>query len=121
MSNGRAPKGGITIDGVFYAGGQFLPSNNEPKRGIYNRKSVKRTAIRKVEIAPYTYAEQPEGMRSIYTAIAGVFATWEDRQTRNKLVFCASDQTLNYYGWTRERAQTAIDKWNSGERWMKGA
>lgn len=118
MSNGRAPKGGITIDNVFYAGGQFLPSNNEPKRGIYNRPAVKRTAVRKVEIAPYQYAEQPEGKRSIYGAIAGVFATWADRSTRNKLVFCASEQTLKYYGWTQERAENLIEKWNNGERWM---
>jgi hypothetical protein len=33
----RAPKGGTTISGVFYKGGQFLPSDNEPKRGKFNK------------------------------------------------------------------------------------
>jgi hypothetical protein len=39
--NGRAPKGGVSISGVFYRGGQFLPSNNEPKRGMFNANNVK--------------------------------------------------------------------------------
>jgi hypothetical protein len=37
----RSPKGGITIMGVFYKGGQFLPSDNEPKRGKYNNYNGK--------------------------------------------------------------------------------
>ena len=31
----RSPKGGIEIMGVFYKGGQFLPSN-EPQRGAFS-------------------------------------------------------------------------------------
>ena len=38
----RAPKGGTTIENVKYEGGQFLPSDNTPKRGKYNaRKHIK--------------------------------------------------------------------------------
>ena len=37
----RAPKGGVTIANVFYHGGQFLPSNNEPKRGAFSANKNK--------------------------------------------------------------------------------
>jgi hypothetical protein len=36
-TSGRAPKNGTTVDNVFYAGGQYLPSDGVAKRGMFNR------------------------------------------------------------------------------------
>jgi len=54
MSAGRAPVGGcIGVNGAFYEGGEFLPSNPHNPKGIYQRynKSMKR------EIEPYKWIE----------------------------------------------------------------
>ena len=40
----RAPKGGTVIENVKYEGGQFLPSDNTPKRGMFNSNKGKATS-----------------------------------------------------------------------------
>jgi hypothetical protein len=74
--NGRAPKGGITISGIFYRGGQFLPSNNEPKHGMFNRKSTKKQ-IRENDREQY---------QKVYTAyirrITGMQKVWNSPRMR---------------------------------------
>ena len=114
----RAPKGGITVAGVFYKGGQFLPSNNEPKRGKYNGNGRKATKARKQQIAPYKWEYAPEGMKSIWTEVGtGVFTTLKDGQ----LVWCASPQTEAYFKVTpdfKTKVMAMVEQWNSGKYWV---
>jgi len=52
--NGRAPKGGIIgVNGDFYEGGKFLPSNLNRPRG----RSTSFGKNRKCEIEPYVWRE----------------------------------------------------------------
>jgi hypothetical protein len=115
-TSNRAPKGGVKIMGVFYKGGQFLPSE-QPQRGKYNRKSNKcnPTKLRKQEIAPYQWESPPtKHHRSIYAQLAGVFAKMQD----GELVFCASEQTLSYYKKGKTEVYTMIGEYNAGARWQ---
>lgn len=107
----QAKSGGETVSGVFYQGGQFLPSNNEPKRGKYNRNSKKAVKVSKKEVAPRANA------LSIYQELAGRAATFQNGN-RDKLVFCASEKTVAYFGWDVENVKMLIEAWNNGERWF---
>lgn len=113
----RAPKGGVTVQGIFYKGGQFLPSN-EPQRGKFNSNSRKSNKARKVQVAPYKWEYAPEGMTSVWSKVAsGVFTTLKD----DKLVWCASAQTEAYYKVTDEfkaEIMAYANKWNDGEYWV---
>jgi hypothetical protein len=115
MTKERAPKGGMTIAGVFYKGGQFLPSDYEPKRGKYN--STKSTAVskaRKVQVAPYTWEVAPEGKRSIFQWVAGTIATMSGQT----MVYCGNAQKLAYTGLSESKALDLINKFNSGQRFI---
>lgn len=114
MTSERSPKGGTTVAGVFYKGGQFLPSNNEPKRGAFNRPATKAAKVRKVEVAPRVWVEAQAGMRSLYQMVAGTVARFVD----GKLVYSANAQVLDYVGLTETRARELVDMFNSGERWL---
>lgn len=111
----QAPKGGITVAGVFYKGGQFLPTV-EPQRGKFNRKATpKKQSTRKVEIGYREYAEEIEGKRSIWQMVAGKVAGYS-HQTKT-LNYVGNERSLNYIGLTEEEANELISKWNNGERW----
>jgi len=71
---------------------------------------------RKVEIAPYTWQDEPKGMRSIWGYVAGIFARYN--RDSGQLEYAASPQTLGYYGMTESRARDLIARWNRGERWV---
>ena len=63
----RAAKGGeIAPNGEFYKGGAFIATTDKAKGKPQNRGSGR------VEIAPYTWDQCPEGSFSIYRAIAGI-------------------------------------------------
>lgn len=114
----QAKRGGETVSGVFYQGGQFLPSDNEPKRGKYNRNSQKVAKVSKKEVAPYVWEVAPRANAcSIYQELAGRAATFQNGN-RDKLVFCASDKTVAYFGWDVENVKLLIEAWNNGERWF---
>lgn len=112
----QAPKGGVTIAGVFYKGGQFLPSDYQPKHGKYNGKSSKKSPkVRKVRITPYEFAEAPEGKRSIYEWLGVLLQNMKG----GKLTIVETNQNrLNYAGLTIEKANELAEKWNNGERWV---
>lgn len=116
----QAPKGGVTVAGVFYKGGQFLPANNEPKHGKYNSNSKKSKGAKKVEYAPYKWDYAPDGMIATWSKCAtGVFTT---TNKDNKLVWCASEQTEKYYQITPEykaEVMAYAEKWNNGEYWIE--
>lgn len=119
--NGQAPKGGKKVSGVYYKGGQFLPSNDEPKHGKYNRKNKKTKKVRKQEIEPYVWGIPPsENHQSIHSRLSA-FATHpynEDGSRNHKVLeFCASEKTMNYFNKTRDDIMPLIDSYNSGERW----
>lgn len=110
----RAPKGGQTIMGVFYRGGQFLPTF-EPQKGKWNRKTNKASAkVRKVEIAPYEWVPREEGKQSIFSRIAGTVATMQD----DKMVYCGNEKTLAYTGFAETQVIEMVANWNNGERWF---
>lgn len=114
MSNGQAPKGGIVgVNGEFYEGGKFLPSTARAKG---EPKPVKKfTGPRKEQVTRYEYAERPEGMRSIYSAIVGseakeingVMSRYEEinpAYARSEVYGCSID--------------LLIERWNDGDRWV---
>lgn len=111
----QAPKGGMTVNGVFYKGGQFLPVN-EPQRGKFNRKAAQKPVGRKVEIAPFKWEYAPEGKRSIYSMVAGVVASVY--RESGIMFFCGNERSLKYAGYTEEYANELINRWNNGERWV---
>lgn len=115
----RAPKGGITIQGVFYRGGQFLPTD-EPQRGAWNKK-VKKTGKKqhKQQIAAYKWEVVPDGYRSIYSWVAGTVARPDWANDKTKLVYMGNEQTLNYIGLTETKAKELVEKYNQGELWTK--
>ncbi len=113
----QAPKGGMTVAGVFYKGGQFLPSNNEPKRGAFNGKSgTKAAKAIKVLVGMKEYAEPIEGKRSIYQWVAGTVAQYS--WFTKRLTYVGNELTLAYAGLTETKALELIKKWNEGERWV---
>lgn len=107
----RAKAGGeVGANGEWYEGGKFLNTvpGNRKREGSVKRGSGKQ------EIAPYTWEVSPEGKRSLYRQFAGVFGKVID----GVAVLVCSEQTLAYFGTTRDAAQNLIDRWNAGERWV---
>ena len=103
------------MNGLWYAGGQFLPSTTLAK--MAKQAKVKKSG--KQEIAPYTWKVAPqENMRSIYTLV-NVISKWVDDKWQEELEMIDNEQALDYYKIDREAAQTLIDLWNSGERWVQ--
>lgn len=112
MTQRRAAKGGeIGANGERYEGGRFINTiaENPKKEGSRPRKA------RKSEVAPFVWELTPEGKSSIYQAFAGVFGKVG---VDGRAFFAASEQTLSYYGTTRESAESLIARWNAGERWI---
>jgi hypothetical protein len=114
----RAQAGGtIGKNGERYEGGQFLPSSAETIKGQV-KKTARKGGPRKVEIAPYIWAESREGFRPIYAYLAGV--QLYDRKTDQ---FAYNE---SFRGWGgglpegfRERTEALIAAYNSGERWIE--
>lgn len=110
----RAPKGGTTVQGVFYKGGQFLPTN-EPQRGKFNSNKATAKKARKVEIAPYEWVyPENENQRPLYTKLNGTFAKF----TNGKMEYAGNEKILAYVGLTEAQARDMITKFNSGQRWI---
>jgi hypothetical protein len=116
----HAPKGGtIGTNGEFYEGGKFLPSTTLPKR---HQKKTTYTGPRKQPIAPYEWAERPEGMTSLYDLVMGTFAEMHG----TTMAPCPAG--VAYYGSTVTRngtnygtVDTLIARYNAGERWIEVA
>ncbi len=115
----QAKAGGEMINGVFYKGGQFLPSDNEPKNGKYNRPSRKSngnaTKLRKLEIDNYKWEIQPTAdSYGIYGQIAGTVA-----KTINGVMTLVNTSPIKA-GWiSEEKALSFIQAWNEGKRWYR--
>lgn len=112
----RAQKGGeMGINGLWYKGGQFLPSTALGKMASQMR--IKKSG--KQEIAPYVWEVAPqENMRSIYNLVE-VASKWVDGKWQQELELIDNEQTLNYFHIDTEATQKLIDLWNSGERWVE--
>jgi len=114
---GRAPQGGITIQGIFYRGGQFLPMN-DPKRGSENSgKNKNQAKVRKIQVGPYQWVLNTNNQQSLWNTIAGSVATFRNND-RSKLVYCGTPQVLKYKGMTETQAKELIDRYNNGEIWL---
>jgi hypothetical protein len=112
----QAPKGGtVGINGEHYAGGQFLPNTTLPKR---RQTTAKRTGPRRELIAPYTWEERPEGMRSLYALIAGDYATVGTVLTRYEIGIANYGETVKRDGLIYGTVDELIARYNNGERWI---
>ena len=102
-----AATGGHWVKGAggsrFAGGVQSLPRAPADRRGK-----------RKVEIAPYTWEDEPKGMRSIWGYVAGIFARYN--RDSGQLEYAASPQTLGDYRMTEAKARDLVARWNRGER-----
>lgn len=110
----RAPKGGITIQGVFYRGGQFLPSD-APQYGRYNR-NTRKTAnkARKMQYAPYKWDYPPQDeMLPVYRILNGRFPYDHETNTFSM----PSEQVLSYMRFDESKARYYIERYNSGNYW----
>lgn len=103
----QAKRGGEMVQGVYYPGGQFMPTDETPKHGKYNRRSKAKKPA-KVQIGPNEWVEKIDGRDSIYEAIAGTVAKFTD-STKTVMVFCASAQTMQYFGYDAENVQKIIE------------
>jgi hypothetical protein len=114
MATKRAPKGGaVGANGEFYEGGKFINTITENDK----RLGSKPKKVSKSQIMPYVWVETPEGKRSIFTKISGIFA-----QVTGDIAHMREDdrlqQTLDYFGVTHEYAVDLVERYNRGERWI---
>ena len=112
---GRARKGGeYGKNGEHYAGGQFLPSSPYTVKGA--NKSTVKAGSRKREIALYIWEVAPEDKTQAIFSLAGSILKWA--VYGETLEATDNEQTINFYGYTKQEAQVLADKWNNGERWI---
>lgn len=98
MDTKRAKRGGeVGINGEFYAGGTFLPSTTLGKMEQRARSGSRINA------------------RTILTPIKALCSV-DNLWNPTKATLTASDCSLAYYGYTREKAQQIVDRFNAGER-----
>lgn len=114
MSLNRAPKGGLIIQGVFYKGGQFLPSF-EPQRGRWNTTKQTNKKARKVQYAPYKWDYAPIGQKPVFSVLNGRFPYDHKTDTFSM----PNDQIRLYHHWTIDFCQYYIDKYNNRDYWEK--
>ena len=110
----RATTGGeYGMNGEFYAGGQFLPNTELPKRG----GKINPRATRKQEIAPYVWEVAPNGEQSIYTIITGSWAKWKEF---GKVLepYHPYIKVMQHKGVDCQPYLIMIDRWNAGDRWL---
>lgn len=114
MATKRAPKGGaVGANGEFYEGGKFINTiaENDKRLGSKPKK------VSKQQVMPYVWEVAPEGQRSIFTKIAGIFA-----QVTGDIAHLRTDDrlpgTLEYMGVSLEYATDLVARYNRGERWI---
>ena len=116
--NTRAQAGGeVGINGLWYKGGQFLPSTTLSKMA----RQTKVGSSGKQEIAPYKWEVAPkENMRSIYTLTKpGVASRWAQDKWQEELELVDDEKVLNHFKIDRDATRVLIDLWNGGERWIE--
>lgn len=105
----RAAKGGeFGANGEWYEGGKFLNTvpDNRKREGSTRRKP------RRQQVAPFVWEVIPEGKVSLYAQMAGAFGKVID----GVFVVNCSEQTLKYFGRTREEVDVMARAWNDGVR-----
>ena len=107
-SAGHAKAGGeLGVNGEHYAGGQFLPSSIETRKGEFKRLKAKGGA-RKEEIEPYKWEIIPPGKRALMPLTQWGSGSIENPRGSGKLEPMARYDT--------PQLRTMLDKWNRGER-----
>ena len=114
MSNQAKAGGQYGVNGEFYQGGQFLPSNEETVKGAYSQKTSRPS---KQEIAPYKW-EISEKV-SIWGAInlACKFHKTgysKENGAEGLLEVVIKNQTPE----AMEFFENLATRWNNGERWI---
>jgi len=110
----RAAKGGeIGANGEWYEGGTFI--NTTPENAKRYGSGPKSTG--KQEIEPYVWQVAPQdGLRSIYKAVNGTVARWQDGKLTLRTDGGLCD-TLAYLGLSHEHAANLVNRYNAGDRW----
>lgn len=114
MAAGRAKKGGETgINGEHYAGGTFLPSTT---RGKGTSAKAGKAKVRKAKTGPRweDFEAVPEGMRAIYSSVAG-FCGGYDNAT-GKLFLNMQVIENDHNGLDLAGCQRLADLFNAGEK-----
>lgn len=118
----RAKQGGETgANGEWYEGGQFIATTQHAKVP----QAEKKRGTGKQEIEPYKWEVGPDGHRSIFKAISGVFGRLGDarRGQDPEKMYLRDDeglpQSLQHFGVDLEDAKKLVDLFNSGERWYR--
>lgn len=108
MANGRARAGGERgMNGEMYAGGQFLPNTQLPKRCPAARRGGPRRAL----IEPGVLAEIPEGQNAIFAAVRAVC----NIENGVLVPFAADHPVWNGYA-DYEQVQADCSLYNQGQR-----
>jgi hypothetical protein len=104
--NGHAPEGGcIGVNGEFYTGGEFLPSNPDRPKGMYSTQGA-----RKRELEPY-----------VWDSYKGVLKEGEIADGFYKLLAESYKVNFLHQGGTLPEYEDFIrpyrEAWESGKRW----
>jgi len=114
----RAPKGGaVGANGEFYEGGKFINTVAANAKKLGSKPS----GSGRQEIEPYRWEVAPDGKRSLFRAIAGVYGRVIQEGKTLRAILRQDDAfetTCRYYGVTAERAAELVDMFNRGERWV---
>jgi len=110
MSNGQAKRGGEQgVNGEFYAGGQFLPSTEAPKRHRPAKPAGKQ------QTAPYVWELAPTpGARAIWGQIVG----WVHRAGSSFEPFEPAFAAARLSSEQDARIRTLIGLYAVGARWI---
>lgn len=116
----RAKAGGEQgINGEWYEGGQFLPSSPYTIKGEHKFETAtqSKAKTRKIEIEPYKWVEASEKDASIMQRYGNfIIFDWNKgtaKPTYNKKAYA-------YYGIENEAIEEICDRFNNGERILKG-
>lgn len=111
----QAPKGGIFgINGDFYKGGQFLPTNIQTTKGLNTAKKA-----RKVQIERFKWVEsrEHEGFEPLLKKLnVGVFSRFDHD---GKVHFNCPESAIAYYNVDRKEIEKLCKLYNFGFRWLK--
>ena len=104
--NGHAPKGGcIGVNGEFYEGGKFLPSNPDRPKGMFSGGGTG-----KCEIEPYLW----EVYRGALREGEKVDGFYKILGNDYRIIFLHNGGTLSEY---EKHVKPYKDAWEQGKRW----
>lgn len=106
----RAKAGGeYGANGEWYEGGKFIANTDRRKRNVSKKRGVK-----KIQVAPYVWVENPENRRTIFGCYSD-FWCWENQKPTG---LRDNDRIFDYYKKDRTEAQAALDAYLAGKQFV---